>query len=177
MGLIMWFMMRGNKGQTSQEANQVPMSTHNEPLEVAEPPKRGSMLSMLFMCLNWKVVAGLAVVGLIVGIVAPRLLLGAIPLLILAACPISMLFMMRGMRGGHSSSQAMQMSQPQSEEVTHEEQIATLRAQLASTQAQLESFASDNAERERAGKRLRSEDEAGTYAVERRSGSQAVPKW
>ena len=155
----------------------MPMSTYNEPLEVAEPPKRGSMLSMLFMCLNWKVVAGLAVAGLIVGIVAPKLLLGAIPLLILAACPISKLFMMRGMQGGHSTSQATQMSQPQSEEVTREEQIANLRAQLASTQAQLESFASDNAERERAGKRLRSEDEAGSYTVERRSGSQAVPKW
>src|SRR5712692_9392751 len=147
MGLLMWLMMRGNKNQAPRGADQVPIETYSTPSEVTNaPPKRGPLLSMLFMCLNWKVVAGLAVVGLIVGIVAPKLLLGAIPLLILAACPISMLFMMRGKQGGHCTSQATQMSQPQSEEVTREEQVATLRAQLASTRAQLESFANDNVE-------------------------------
>ena len=73
MGLLMWFMMRGNKNQAPDGAEQAPMNTYAEPREVTEPveaanvpPKRASMLSMLFMCLNWKVVAGLAVVGLIV---------------------------------------------------------------------------------------------------------------
>ena len=108
MGLLMWFMMRGNRNQVPDGAEHAPMNIYAEPREVAEPveaanvpPKRGPML---FMCLNWRVVAGLAVVGLIVGVVAPRLLLGAIPLLIVAACPLSMLFMMRGMQGKQSSS-------------------------------------------------------------------------
>src|SRR5207248_3960071 len=82
MGLLMWFMIRGIKNQAPGEADHVPVNTDNRPLHVMdEPPKKASLLSMLFMCLNWKVVAGLAVVALIVGVLAPGLLLGAIPLL------------------------------------------------------------------------------------------------
>lgn len=51
------------------------------------------------MCFNKKVIVGLAVVAVGVVIAAPDLLLGALPLLILAACPLSMVLMMRGMRG------------------------------------------------------------------------------
>ena len=51
------------------------------------------------MCFNWKVVAGLAAVGVGVWAVAPNLLGAALPLLIIAACPLSMFFMMRGMGG------------------------------------------------------------------------------
>jgi Protein of unknown function (DUF2933) len=170
MGLMMWFMMRGNKGQTSQEANQVPMSTHNEPLEVAEPPKRGSMLSMLFMCLNWKVVAGLAVVGVIVGIVAPKLLLGAIPLLILAACPISMLFMMGGMKGARETQNAVPLSPPHIEGPSREEQIASL-------QAQLEALSAEAAEPESQQPSILSEAESVARAARQRSEPRSAPKW
>lgn len=51
------------------------------------------------MCFNWKVLAGLGVVALGIFLVAPTMVLGALPLLLLAACPLSMLFMMRGMNG------------------------------------------------------------------------------
>ena len=51
------------------------------------------------MSLNMKVVAGLAAVGLAVYLVAPNLAYAAWPLLILAACPLSMFFMMRMMSG------------------------------------------------------------------------------
>ncbi len=85
MGLMMWFMMRGNKGQAPPQADQAPMPTYYEPLTSAEPaqvitnasPQRASVLSLFGMCLNWKVVAGLAVVGVGVWIVAPRFVLGA----------------------------------------------------------------------------------------------------
>src|SRR6266568_4512198 len=139
MGLLMWLLMRGTKEQAPNEADQAPLDTSSKSSEVTnESPKRGSMLSM---CLNWKVVAALAVVGLIVGIVAPQLLLGVIPLLILAACPLSMLFMMRGMQGGEqSSSQSLQVRPSRIEGNTREEQIAALKGQLASTQAQLEAL-------------------------------------
>ncbi|MGH9177761.1 MAG: DUF2933 domain-containing protein [Acidimicrobiales bacterium] len=52
------------------------------------------------MCINWKVVGALALVGLGVFAAAPNLIGAALPLLVLAACPLSMLVMMRAMSGG-----------------------------------------------------------------------------
>lgn len=57
------------------------------------------MDKMLRMCLNWKVLAGLALVAVGVGVYRPDLLGAALPILLLAACPLSMLLMMRTM--GH----------------------------------------------------------------------------
>ena len=118
MGLMMWFMMRVGKDSTPRGTNQVPMNTPGQPHEALnaspdshESPQRRSIFGMLLMCLNWKVVAGLVVVGVIVRVAAPQFLLGAIPLLIVAACPLSMLFMMRGMQGSEhkTSSPPVQM--------------------------------------------------------------------
>ncbi len=52
------------------------------------------------MCFNWKAAGGLLLVGLGVFAVAPNLFGAALPLLILAACPLSMLLMMHAMSGG-----------------------------------------------------------------------------
>ena len=60
---------------------------------------------MLKMCLNPKVLAGLAVVGAGIYLAAPGLLLAALPLLLLAACPLSMLIMGGAMMRGHASSE------------------------------------------------------------------------
>lgn len=49
------------------------------------------------MCFNKRVLVGLGVVALGVFAVSPRLLGSVAPLLILAACPLSMVFMMRAM--------------------------------------------------------------------------------
>jgi Protein of unknown function (DUF2933) len=54
---------------------------------------------MLRACLNWKVIGALALVGLGIWSVSPNLLAAALPVLLLAACPISMLLMLRGMQG------------------------------------------------------------------------------
>jgi len=80
---------------------------------------------MLFMCVNWKVVAGLAVVGVIVWVGAPQFLVGAIPLLIVAACPLSMLLMMRGMQGEEKKTvlPPAQTSQLQDSERTEEDTL------------------------------------------------------
>ena len=111
MGLMMWFMMRVGKTSMPREANQGPMNNSGQPQEAIndspvshESPQRKSIFAMLLMCLNWKVVAGLAIVGVIVWVVAPQFLLGAIPLLIVAACPLSMLFMMRSMQGSEQKT-------------------------------------------------------------------------
>ncbi|MBW3609624.1 MAG: DUF4194 domain-containing protein, partial [Actinobacteria bacterium] len=79
------------------------------------------------MCLNWKVIAGLAVVGLGTWAVAPGLAVAALPLLILAVCPISMLLMMRGMQGGQCASRPQQASSPARTGLTRDEQLAELR--------------------------------------------------
>ncbi|MGI9049514.1 MAG: DUF2933 domain-containing protein [Rubrobacteraceae bacterium] len=56
-------------------------------------------MRMLKMCLNWKVLAGLAMLGIGIYAVAPELAAAALPFLLLAICPLSMVFMMKGMQG------------------------------------------------------------------------------
>ncbi|MGE0600612.1 MAG: DUF2933 domain-containing protein [Dehalococcoidia bacterium] len=60
------------------------------------------MQSALGMCFNWKVLAGLGVVAAGVLLFAPGAALAVLPLLLLAACPLSMVVMMFAMRG-HSA--------------------------------------------------------------------------
>lgn len=55
------------------------------------------------MCINKKVLGGLAVAGLAIFALAPNLFGAALPLLVVAICPLSMLLMMRGMSGSGSS--------------------------------------------------------------------------
>ncbi len=63
------------------------------------------MEKMLRACLNWKVIGALALLGLGIWAVSPNLLAAALPVLLLAACLLSMLLMMRGMQG-HEGSRA-----------------------------------------------------------------------
>lgn len=60
-------------------------------------------MSLLRACTDWRVIAGLAAVGVGVAVFAPNLIAAAVPLLIIAVCPVSMLVMMRSM-GGHPST-------------------------------------------------------------------------
>ncbi|MHB8596284.1 MAG: DUF2933 domain-containing protein [Ktedonobacteraceae bacterium] len=170
MGLIMWFMMRGHKEQPMPQDDRSPVNTSGEayatgeaypPVEDtkpvdsgSEPSRKPSIFSMLFLCLNWKVVGGLAVVAVIIGIIAPKLLLGAIPLLIVVACPLSMLFTMRGMQHGESlhvqqpASYSAQENPSYLEGPTGEDRVASLKAQLAYTEAQQQDLARQIAELE-----------------------------
>ena len=120
MGGALWFMMRGQNGNgnKSNDTQQAPGSwgqvrqvvLSNEQLKSA-PARHNSVLSMLTMCLNPKVLAGLAVVGVGLLVFAPNLALGALPVLALLACPLSMLFMMRGMKGmNHNGANGAQMA-------------------------------------------------------------------
>lgn len=84
-------------------------------------------MKMLKMCLNWKVLAGLAAVGVGIYLAAPALLVGALPLLLLAACPLSMLLMMWSMR--HAQGQGRQTPHEPNVDLTREERIAQLRTQ------------------------------------------------
>jgi hypothetical protein len=91
-------------------------------------------MKMLKMCLNPKVLAGLAAVGVGIYLVAPDLVLAALPILLLAACPLSMLLMVWGMQ----QSQGQQPPQEPDGGLTHEERIAQLRAQQAALADQIE---------------------------------------
>jgi len=55
-------------------------------------------------CIDRRVLIGLAVLALGVFLLDPGLLRSVLPLMLIAICPLSMLFMMRSM-GGHQSSQ------------------------------------------------------------------------
>lgn len=88
------------------------------------------------MCFNWKVLAGLAAVGVGIYVVAPDMVVGALPLLLLAACPLSMLLMGRSMAGGQCSTQTQEPApperagQPVAVQLTRAEQLAELKAQM-----------------------------------------------
>lgn len=58
---------------------------------------------MLKMCLNWKVLVGLAAVAAGIYVFAPGAFAAAAPVLFLAACPLSMLVMMKMMSTGNAA--------------------------------------------------------------------------
>lgn len=92
-------------------------------------------MKMLKMCLNWKVLASLAATGVGVYLVAPDLAPSALPILLLAACPLSMLLMMWGMQ--HAQGQGHQTPQEPEVGQTREERISWLRTQKAALADQL----------------------------------------
>jgi hypothetical protein len=92
-------------------------------------------MKMLKMCLNWKVLASLAAVGVGIYLFAPGLLAEAVPILLLAVCPLSMLLMMWGMQ--HTQGQGQQTPQEPGVGVTREERIARLRMQQAALDDQI----------------------------------------
>lgn len=64
------------------------------------------MQKFVGMCFNWKVVVGLIGVGLGVVVLAPALIAPVLPLLLLAACPLSMMAMMWGMHAGKGEAES-----------------------------------------------------------------------
>ena len=80
------------------------------------------------MCINKKVVGGLVVAGLALYLVAPNLIGAALPLLILAVCPLSMLVMMKMMSGDKSASSAP--TDPAGEVTDVDAELAKLRAEV-----------------------------------------------
>ncbi|TMC13929.1 MAG: DUF2933 domain-containing protein [Chloroflexi bacterium] len=65
------------------------MRRHHSPLK--------AIWDCVQMCLNWKVLASLAVVVLLIGVVAPQLFWAALPALVALVCPLSMVVMMAQM--------------------------------------------------------------------------------
>jgi Protein of unknown function (DUF2933) len=86
-------------------------------------------MNMLKSCLNPKVLVGLGGAAVAIYLIAPNLIAAALPILLLAACPLSMLLMMWAMQ--QSQGQGQQTAQDTDAGLTREERIAQLRAQQA----------------------------------------------
>ncbi len=101
----------------------------------------------LFCCMNWKVVGGLALVGLAVLALAPNLILGVLPVLLVLACPLSMLLMMPMMMKGMGGEKQSPAGQPDRvaplPNLTREEQLDQLKNQLGGLKAQHEWLAGE----------------------------------
>jgi L-asparagine transporter-like permease len=84
-------------------------------------------------CLNWKVIAALAAVGIGLYVLAPGLAGAALPLLVVAACPLSMLLMMRAMG-------SMGSCKPEDDTTSaNADELAQLRAEVAALRAERKS--------------------------------------
>ncbi len=88
------------------------------------------------MCLNKKVIAGLAVAAVAIYLLAPNLFGAALPLLIFAACPLSMVLMMRMMSGSGNASCSTKPS-----ETTGDAELAQLRAEVERLRAEQQGIA------------------------------------
>lgn len=150
MGLMMW-MMRGHKDQAPDGATREQPPRAMYPVAVSEPAPETPMqevpvssppsplkaiVDCMQMCLNWKVLAGLAGVGVGIWLFAPQFGLVALPVLILIACPLSMLFMMRPMGNG-GGQQASQSCPACDTQPTREERLAALKNQEEALTAQI----------------------------------------
>lgn len=88
------------------------------------------MKQMRGMCLNWKVLVGLAAVGIGVWILAPDLVAAALPLLLIAVCPLSMLAMFHGMQnlqGNRCAAEPRQERGPALNGRTSDEHLSQLK--------------------------------------------------
>lgn len=91
------------------------------------------------MRFNRNVVGGLALAGLAVLIVAPSLFSKVLPLLFLAACPLSMIFMMKAMSGGRSQdTTATPSAGAHQNEASAEDEVVRLQGQLDQLKAERE---------------------------------------
>ncbi len=83
-------------------------------------------MNFMRACADWRVITTLVALGAGLAVFAPNLIGAAIPLLLVAACPLSMLVMMRTM-AGHPAN-------PSPEPVPgSDDRPSQLRARLAST--------------------------------------------
>jgi hypothetical protein len=92
-------------------------------------------------CMHWKVIVALAAVGLAVAIAAPGALAAAIPLLIVAICPLSMLFMIGNMV--RSENARVAGDQARHRHTTSMDRAAELRAELAVIDARMAALADE----------------------------------
>lgn len=88
------------------------------------------------MRVNKNVIAGLAVVAGGIVVFAPNLIGAALPLLVIAACPLMMIFMMRGMSGMSGGKERSDSTDDTSEATSTGGELADLRAEVERLRAE-----------------------------------------
>ncbi|MCZ7579170.1 MAG: DUF2933 domain-containing protein [Dehalococcoidia bacterium] len=117
------------------------------------------MKSALGMCFNWKVLVGLGVAAVGILLIAPSAALAVLPLLLLAACPLSMVVMMFAMRGHSGGGESCRHTEGDASIEAKRARLAALRDEgqraelelsastVANTEEPLASTASPSASR------------------------------
>ena len=101
IGLMMWMGKRTGQepSRPVKEPQPLPTTKRSQERQTPEGPSPMNMIvGCMKHCLNWKVLAGLAIVALAIGVVAPRWLSIALPTLLVLICPLSMLIIPIAMR-------------------------------------------------------------------------------
>jgi len=144
MGLMVWFLTRG-KEPTPPEMHAEPPRVHLAETPVQKTPAVApssplkAIVDCMGMCLNWKVLLGLAAVALLVGALAPQLLWSSLPVLLVLACPLSMLVMIGRMRGGEQTNGHCAVRSPQKKQVsapTRQDHLARLNTEQEASDRQ-----------------------------------------
>ncbi|MGB3681038.1 MAG: DUF2933 domain-containing protein [Rubrobacteraceae bacterium] len=107
-------------------------------------------MRMLKMCLNWKVIAGLGALGAGIYAIAPDLAVAALPFLVLAICPLSMVFMMKGMQGDGGEGDESQTPETDAG-LTRDERLARLRTEQTNLAEQISAMERDETRSSRSG--------------------------
>jgi len=83
-------------------------------------------------CLNWRVIAGLGVVGVALFLFAPKLAATSLPVLVALVCPISMLVMMVSMGRMNMQRRGSEASEPAPElqNLDRQQQLQLLEERL-----------------------------------------------
>lgn len=180
MGVMMWMMMRGQPRQAPDTtsavgtpARQLVAAATATETQRAVPgtPTARPLWNGFGLCLNWKVVAALGVVGLVIWVIAPGLIWAAVPILVLAACPLSMLLMMRGMQGTQCAPQSAPMSERTGAPSTREQRVADLQGRLASVRAEEDALAHEITALERGQTAIERQAEAAARGANGRGAS------
>ena len=97
------------------------------------------MKSVLGLCLDRRVLAGLAVSAAVLWLIAPQLALAALPVLLVLACPLSMALMAWMMRGAmHGTSTSTSAESPSQRLLALEREQARLATEIARQRGELE---------------------------------------
>lgn len=99
-------------------------------------------MNILRMCLNWRVAAGLGALGGALVLIAPEIGLAALPFLLVAVCPLSMMLMMNSMGPA-------QPPVPSTSAESEPDRVAALRGELAELRRRQDRLAAELAEADR----------------------------
>ena len=102
-------------------------------------------------CFNPKVLGGLGLTAVAVYLVAPGAFSAVLPLLVMAACPLSMVLMMRAMSGGQKSSRGSHAAQDHQTDATGAgSSMPTAEAEIARLRAEVDQLKAEQAARSEA---------------------------